>query len=893
MNDAVGSPLKTPLRSLRHFLWVFILAVVLPGALLGIALAGWLAHQLIERQELQAQHLATAAAESMGNHLKTMTTGIAVLSQLPLGKDHFPEFYRVAKGLSASEGYNITLADSDGNQFLSTRLPLGATLPQRDAMNSVRKAVASGRPHVSEVFHGKMADHYVVTVDAPVSTSDGLRIITLTVDAITIATTLSRTALPEGWLIGLIDEQGLFIARSKDQDQWIGKPTRPELVDATRRSESGMISNKSVEGIPILNVFNRVPGTDWTVLVGIPETVLYAPVAGTIGLLVGLILIAAVLTTLLAYVFYRRLNLATSLLLTTARDPLRSDEEPVNRNALAEFEVVAQTLKTVATQQKQAKDAVLAERDRLAALVRSIRDEVWFADTAGQFTLVNPKGNSEFALAESSSSDVRKLAESLEVLRPDGSSRPVEEAPPLRALRGELVTNQEEIVRTPSNGELRHREVSAAPVCDHQGRIIGSVSVVRDITEKKHLEQALRSRNADLEKATAVAEEASLAKSDFLSSMSHELRTPLNAILGFAQLIESNTSTPPSQKRSIDQILAAGWHLLELVNEILDLAQIESGKVVMSREAVPLENVMTMCQAMVEPLAEKRGIGLSFPRFDEPYFVHGDRIRIKQVLINLVHNAIKYNKPAGTVAVECTLTAPNSIRISVRDTGTGLAPEQLAQLFQPFNRLGKETTTEQGTGIGLVVSKRLVDMMGGVIGAESTVGVGSVFWIELSLMAAPLPTVSETKHAVQARLRPPEGIAQRTVLYVEDNPANLQLIEELMERRPELHLISAADGNLGVEFARTHMPEVILMDLHLPGISGIEAMNTLRADPSTSHIPVIALSAYALPGEIVKVLDAGFFNYLTKPIKVDEFMSALDVALEFSHANSISAATKS
>lgn len=887
--------MKTPLRSLKHFLWVFILAVVLPGAMLGLVLAWWSSHQLVERQEQQARELAAAAAESLGYHLKTMTTVIAMLSQLPLGKDQFPDFYRVAKGFSEIEGYNITLADGDGNQFLSTRLPLGAALPHRDAMDSVRKAIISGHPHVSEVFLGKMAGHYVVTVDAPVSTKDGLRIITLAVDAISIATALSRTSLPEGWLMGLIDEHGVFIARSKDHDLWIGKPTRPELVDATRRSATGMIRNKSVEGIPILNVFSRVPGTDWTVLVGIPESVLYAPVMGSIGILGGLILIAAVLTTLLAFVFYRRLNLATAQLLTTARDPLRSDEDPENRNAFAEFEVVAQTLKTVATHQKQAKDSVLEERDRLAALVRSIRDEVWFADTAGQFTLVNPRGNSEFALGESSSQDVRKLAETLEVLRPDGSSRPVEEAPPLRALRGELVTNQVEIIRTPSTGELRHREVSAAPVCDYQGRIIGSVSVVRDITEKTHLEEALRCRNADLEKSMAIAEEANRAKSDFLASMSHELRTPLNAILGFAQLIESNTSTPPAQERSIDQILAAGWHLLALVNEILDLAQIESGKVVMSREAVSLENVMTMCQAMVEPLAEKRGIGMSFPRFDKSYFVDGDRLRIKQVLINLVHNAIKYNKPSGTVAVECTLAAPNSIRISVRDTGQGLAPEQLAQLFQPFNRLGKDGSAEQGTGIGLVVSQRLVELMGGVIGVESTVGVGSVFWIELNLTdAPPMLTICESGHAQQqAKPWPPEGIAQRTVLSVEDNLANLQLIEGIMERRPELRLISAADGNLGVEFARTHKPEVILMDLHLPGISGMEAMNALRSDPSTAHIPVIALSGYALPGEIERALDAGFINYLTKPIKVDEFMAALDVALEFSHANSISPAAKS
>jgi CheY-like chemotaxis protein len=297
---------------------------------------------------------------------------------------------------------------------------------------------------------------------------------------------------------------------------------------------------------------------------------------------------------------------------------------------------------------------------------------------------------------------------------------------------------------------------------------------------------------------------------------------------------------------------------------------------------------MAICLAMVEPLAHKRGISMSFPRFDAPCLVDGDPIRIKQVLINLIYNAIKYNRPAGTVAVECAFAAPNAIRISVRDTGLGLAPEQLAQLFQPFNRLGQEASTEQGTGIGLVVSKRLVELMGGVIGADSNVGIGSVFWIELGLATSAPSAVVKAQPTEPTGSRPHDGTAKRTVLYVEDNPANLELVEELMKRRPELSLLTAADGNLGVECARTYLPDVILMDIHLPGISGLAAMNTLRADPSTMDIPIIALSAHALPGDIEKALEAGFFNYLTKPIEFNAFMTALDLALEFSRKKSAS-----
>ncbi|HEV8263183.1 MAG TPA: ATP-binding protein [Burkholderiales bacterium] len=422
--------------------------------------------------------------------------------------------------------------------------------------------------------------------------------------------------------------------------------------------------------------------------------------------------------------------------------------------------------------------------------------------------------------------------------------------------------------------------VSITALRDDDGGIIGYLLIGADNSVRKRVESVLN-------EAMAAAEKANRAKTDFLSAMSHELRTPLNAILGFAQLIETGAPPPTlSQKRNLDQILKAGWYLLELINEILDLALIESGKVTLSGEPVSLVEVMLECRAMIEPQAQKRGIGMTFPRFEVPYYVKADRTRVKQVLINLLFNAIKYNKPGGTVAVEYTLRSPDSIRICVRDTGGGLAAEQLAQLFQPFNRLGQEASAEEGTGIGLVVTKRLVELMGGAIGAESTVGVGSVFWIELSLTTAPRLAAPEAERAALVRPQLPDGTPLRTLLYVEDNPANLELVEQLIARRPELRLLSAAEGNLGIEFARAYRPEVILMDINLPGISGVEAMKILRADPATAHIPVIALSAIALPRDIEKGLEAGFFDYLTKPIKVNQFMDALDVALKFSQAAS-------
>jgi len=416
-------------------------------------------------------------------------------------------------------------------------------------------------------------------------------------------------------------------------------------------------------------------------------------------------------------------------------------------------------------------------------------------------------------------------------------------------------------------------EISLSPL-ETKARTLVSSSI-RDITERRQVEAALI-------QAKFEAEKANLAKSDFLSSMSHELRSPLNAILGFAQLMESDTPAPtPTQSVSIGQILQGGWYLLELINEILDLAVIESGRLSLSLEPVSLAEVMLECRAMIEPQAQKRGIQMRFSQLDNVGFVQADRTRVKQVLINLLSNAIKYNQAGGTVVVACSASTQERICIRVTDTGAGLPADKLAQLFQPFNRLGQEASAEEGSGIGLVVTKRLVELMGGVIGVESTVGVGSAFWIEL--IAAATPHVSG---GIAESTSPPLAQALNdapvhTVLYVEDNQANLKLVEQLIARREDMRLLSAADGHLGIEMARAFQPAVILMDINLPGISGIDALNILREDPTTAHIPVVALSANAIPSDILKGLEAGFYRYLTKPIKVGEFLDTLDEVLAF------------
>jgi PAS domain S-box-containing protein len=441
-------------------------------------------------------------------------------------------------------------------------------------------------------------------------------------------------------------------------------------------------------------------------------------------------------------------------------------------------------------------------------------------------------------------------------------------------LREKRVTNYELTARA-RDGTTTVVSYNATTFYDRDRTLQGVFAAARDVTERKRLDGVLREKNIELERAT-------LAKSDFLSSMSHELRSPLNAILGFAQLMELDAATTtPSQKASIDQILHAGWFLLALINDILDLSQIESGKLSLSPEPVSLSEVMEECQAMIEPQRQTRGMSMTFPRFDLPYFVDADRTRLKQVVINLLSNALKYNRPGGAVSVECTASTPERVRISVRDTGAGLSPEKLAQLFQSFNRLGQEDSAEEGTGIGLVVSKRLVELMGGVIGVESIVGEGSVFWIELVATHAPHADLEVAEPTIAAQPLLLTGPQLRTLLYVEDNPANLALVEQLLAHCSEIRLISARNGTLGIQIARDSQPDVILMDINLPGLSGLEALTILREDPATAHIPIVALSANAMPRDIRKGLEAGFFRYVTKPINFVEFMDTLRVALEY------------
>ncbi|OEZ62543.1 PAS domain S-box protein [Duganella sp. HH105] len=414
-------------------------------------------------------------------------------------------------------------------------------------------------------------------------------------------------------------------------------------------------------------------------------------------------------------------------------------------------------------------------------------------------------------------------------------------------------------------------EISLSPLETEDGVLVSSA--IRDITDRKRIEQALNEQKYQLERANQ-------AKDRFLTSMSHELRTPLNAILGFSQLLanEALPSTPEQKRSFVLHIVAAGKHLLALIDEILDLAKIESGNMSLSLEPVQLSPLLTDLVAMLDEQANRRGIRMLYPAA-EPVVVLADHTRLKQIILNLLSNAIKYNRKSGAVVLNVTSTE-QLVRISVQDTGAGLDARQLEALFQPFNRLGQEAGSEEGTGIGLVVTKRLVELMGGSLGVSSTVGVGSVFWIELpALPQEPLPAAKQARaEAASFGIVPHRG-ETATILYIEDNPASLKLIEDAIGFRGDLRLISATDAQQGIALAISQQPSLILMDINLPGMSGHEAKKVLDDDTRTAHIPVIALTANAMRSEIRSGIAAGFFRYLTKPIDLDTLGAAINDAL--------------
>ena len=506
--------------------------------------------------------------------------------------------------------------------------------------------------------------------------------------------------------------------------------------------------------------------------------------------------------------------------------------------------------------QIQSQDTALRENENKLAQAQAIAHlGYWERDLITDRLMWSSETNRVFGL--SPEEDVNNFARFQELIYPEDRDMVMQAIGV--ALRGGPRYEVEYRVVWPS-GEVRFVYSQGDVILDEADQPRRMFGTVQDVTERKLVDEVKR---------------ASKAKSEFLSRMSHELRTPLNAILGFGQLLERQKPTEVQRKR-VGYILSAGKHLLDLINEVLDISRIEAGRMQLSLEPVCVADALEETLDLMRPLATERSIQLSASAdIDAGVHVLADRQRFKQVLVNLLNNAVKYTPFFGGVTVSYHVPGNGKVRVLVSDTGPVIPAEKLARLFTPFERLGAEQSAIEGTGLGLALSQRLMDAMGGSIGVESAVGKGSTFWIELPLAKSPLERFPRDGAANGAR-QPSSEPASRSILYIEDNLSNLALIEQMLAERPGTALLTCMQGKVGLDLARQHTPDLILLDLHLPDLPGWDVLSQLKADSTTRHIPVVVISADATKRQMNRLMSAGAAHYLTKPLDVNKFFQVLD-----------------
>lgn len=428
------------------------------------------------------------------------------------------------------------------------------------------------------------------------------------------------------------------------------------------------------------------------------------------------------------------------------------------------------------------------------------------------------------------------------------------------------------------NGDVLWASRTGCMIRDEIGNPRHFLIMVEDISERIRFENELRATKDE-------ADRANRAKSEFLSRMSHELRTPLNAILGFGQLLERQGPSD-TQRSHIRHIRTAGRHLLDLINEVLDISRIETGRLQLSLESVCVKDAIAEALELMRPVAASYSVDLIVrDNGATSSYVLADRQRLKQVLLNLLTNGVKYTPPRGKVVISDQVKNDKTVRLEISDNGPGIAPDKLNRVFTPFDRLGAEQSTVEGTGLGLSLCQRLVHAMQGTIGVQSVPGQGSTFWVELSRAPCPLAAISTARHRARQIAAQGNGIDHsenhtRSFLYIEDNLSNLKLVEELLREERQTKLLTATKGRFGLYLARQHLPDLILLDLHLPDLPGWDVLAELRADPATQSIPVVVISADATPGQIKRLISAGARAYLTKPLDVEEFFRVTNELLE-------------
>jgi PAS domain S-box-containing protein len=521
-------------------------------------------------------------------------------------------------------------------------------------------------------------------------------------------------------------------------------------------------------------------------------------------------------------------------------------------------------LRAEVQERERAQAALRDSEQRFRNILNTVPIGILYTDLHGQVKQANPR----FCELTGYGEDELQTMTVAQYTHPDDVAQDLEMS--RRLVQGEVPMYRRQKRYITKDGRTLWVQSTVTLLRDEYGQPRRIVGVVEDITEHLRLQ--------DAEAARQRAEAANRAKSDFLSRMSHELRTPLNAMLGFAQLLELDRRHPlsPDQQPWVAQIQQAGWHLLEMINEVLDLSRIESGNLKLQIEPLQLPDLVTASVAMIDTEAKRRSLTVSTELADGTGVVMGDATRVKQILVNLLSNAVKYNREGGRIQLASRLLPGDMVEVAVTDTGLGMTAAQLAELFQPFNRLGRERSTQEGTGIGLVISQRLAELMGGTLQARSAAGEGSTF-----LLVLPRAVEADTVPSDLDRLVTSSAEYHRRIVhYVEDNETNVEVMRGILAQRPQVLLEVSASGADALRAIRARVPDLILLDMHLPDVSGHALLDELRADPLTAEVPIVVVSADATAGQIESALLAGASRYLTKPVTVSELLAVVDEALE-------------
>jgi PAS domain S-box-containing protein len=863
---------------IRTSLAVLVVACVLPGLLLStyFIVSDYEAHKARAVRDVIATARATAA--SLDRDLASIESGLRVLgSSAALAEDDLAAFHAQARGALPFQNINnIVLIDPQGRQQVNTLRAWGTPLPQVGGPAALMRIFTTAQPVLTDVFTGPVTGKPIMALGIPVQ-REGTTVYILNAGIFPerLAGVLTGQRLPRDWIAAVLDSQGNIVARTHEMALYVGKPAVPDLVRAASQQAEGVIETDTLEGIPVVTAFTRSNLSGWSVAVGLPRSELTAGLKESLVLLLG---VSTALFTLALWVAWRlavsRVVAPTDRLLARMARISRGESpgpptEPARHDASLEFVALEQGFTDMSqrlAEREREREALL---QRITHTLESIHDGFFQLDDEGRFAYVNRRAET-----------LLRQARATLLGHTPSKVLALQDADALRAVFDSAVNRQQPMHAEVHLPTLRlWLDVHAYP----SGRSLGVY--MQDVGEQHAARQARQ--------AQQVAEASNQAKTEFLSRMSHELRTPLNAVLGFAQVLKLDTRQPlsPSQLSMLEQIDSSGRHLLTMITDVLDVSRIEAGTMHILIEDVNVSDLLLDCQQTLlgEARAMRIRLALDLPP-GPPLIVHADRTRLKQVLLNLLSNAIKYNRAEGEVTLSASQEADAQgapIRFKVRDTGIGMSPGQLAHLFEPFNRLGQETTGTPGTGIGLVICQRLVALMGGTLRVSSTEQHGSTFFFDLPAAHPPHPGAPQTPGTpteTESMPHPAPPLAEapydtRKVLYVEDNLANRDIMAAMLGLRPQIEVHNEMTVHAGMERLDTESFDLVLLDMHLPDGSGLDLLAWMKRHDEMREVPVVVVSADVTPATMAQARAAGALAYLQKPLDLPTVLEVVDAIL--------------